>query len=85
MACVLELSCLLNDIAIPHLGPGPTWPPARREKKERECETGVAEEKSEGREGVQYSLEAEDVENKKTTTEFMKLSVVEGVCCVFPV
>lgn len=33
MACVPELSCLLNDIAIPHLRPGTTWPPVRREER----------------------------------------------------
>lgn len=30
--CVLDLSYLLNDTAIPHLGPGSTWPPAMREE-----------------------------------------------------
>jgi len=55
VACVLELSCLLNDIAIPHLGPRPTWLPAEkeREKKKHERETGVVEEKREGRVSVQ--------------------------------
>lgn len=64
MACVSKLSCLLNDIAIPHLEPGPTWPPAGREKKQREREIGVAVEKRAGREGVLCSREGEDVKNK---------------------
>lgn len=66
MACVPKLSCLLNDIAIPHLEPGPTWPPARREKKQREREIGVAK-KKEREEKVYCVLERQRMSRIKQT------------------
>lgn len=45
VACVPELSCLLNDIAIPHLGPRSSWPLTTR----RKGETGAVGKKRKGR------------------------------------
>lgn len=62
---MLEISCLLNDTAIPHLGPRPTWPLARRENKEHGHEIGVIAGKKEGKQSVWYSLEGEAVMDKE--------------------
>lgn len=64
------------------LGPDPLGL-QRGEKKEREREIRVAEEKREGREGVRYFLgKGEDVKNEKANGS-VKQSVVEGVHYVF--
>lgn len=76
MACVLEISCLLNDTAIPHLGPRPTWPPARRENTVHEHEIGVIEEKKEGKQDLWYSLEGEVVMNKECAVERLRIELI---------